>query len=312
VTVLERPAAEPGVAARGDGTILFGGSGFLGPYILERNPAMVSVGRTPPVTPNRHIHVDSLADLGVLDDLDFDKVVYIIGNTDHHHLEVETIPRGEPTAFDYHVVPLLRTLEQLKSRPIQKFVHFSTILVYDEKRIPDPVSEHAPIDPYRNRYVLSKYLAEEALRFYSRWVPIVNVRMSNLYGPTPLERYDLIHLLIHRLLDEGRAEVWSTRPERDFIYVEDAAEATTELLDAEYTGTLNLGTGTATSVARVVELLQELSGAPITDLGREVSGPMHFRCDPATLARLIDWRPRFSIEEGVRRTFETMRAMRTA
>lgn len=48
----------------GEGTILFGGSGFLGPYILARNPAMISVGRTPPSTPNRHIAVESLTDLG--------------------------------------------------------------------------------------------------------------------------------------------------------------------------------------------------------------------------------------------------------
>jgi UDP-glucuronate decarboxylase len=312
VTVLERPAADPAVARRGEGTILFGGSGFLGPYVLERNPGMISVGRTPPVTSNRHIQVDSLAELGALEDVDFDKVVYIIGNTDHHHLEIETIPRGEPTAFDYHVVPLLQTMEQIKTRPIEKFIHFSTILVYDEKRIPDPVSEHAPIDPYRNRYVLSKYLAEEALRFYASWVPIVNVRMSNLYGPTPLGRYDLIHWLCHRLLDEGAGEVASTKPQRDFIYVEDAAEATTQLLDADYTGTLNMGTGTATSVGRVVEILEEVSGVPIADLGREVSGPMHFRCDTTTMERLIDWRPRFSIEDGVRRTFEEMRAMKAA
>src|SRR5687767_10322310 len=70
--------------SRGERTILFGGSGFLGPYILERCPDMVSVGRSAPPTATRHVHVDSLADLSVLDELDFDRVVFIIGNTDHH------------------------------------------------------------------------------------------------------------------------------------------------------------------------------------------------------------------------------------
>ena len=116
-------------------------------------------------------------------------------------------------------------MEQLKHYPITKFIHFSTVLIYDEKKITLPVSEHAPIDPYKNRYVLSKYLAEEACKFFGRWLPIINVRLANLYGPTPLTRFDLIHVTCRKLLDDGKAEIWSDRPSRDFIYVEDAAEA---------------------------------------------------------------------------------------
>lgn len=306
-------AAKAGAAADlGRGTILFGGSGFLGPYILENYPDVVSVGRTPPPTGNRHLQVSNLDDLDALQDLEFDKVIYIIGNTDHHNLEKEVIPRGEPTAFDYHLVPLIQTMEQLKGYPIKKFIHFSTILIYDEDRITLPVSERSPINPYKNRYVLSKYLAEEACKFYARWVPIVNVRLSNLYGPTPLARYDLIHLLSHKLLDEGRAEIWSTRPERDFIYVEDAAHAIMKLLDVNYTGTLNLGTGAMTSIGRIVEILQELSGGEITVKDQPVQGPLQFRCDMTTLNGLIDWKPRYSIEEGVRGTFQAMKAWKSA
>ena len=296
----------------GAGTVLFGGSGFLGPYILRMCPEMISVGRNPPPTPNRHVPVASLADLDALRDVPFDKVVYIIGNTDHHNLEKDTIPRGEPTAFDYHLIPLVQTLEQLKGRPIRKFIHFSSILLYDDKKITLPVSEHAPIDPYKNRYVLSKYLAEEASRFYARSMPMITVRLSNIYGPTPLVRYDLVHVLCRTLLAEGRAKVWSLRPERDFIYVEDVAEAVVKLLDSAYAGTLNLGTGTMTPVRRVVELLRELSGCPIEDRDVPVQGPMRFQCDMTTLNRSIDWRPRVGIEEGVRRTLEEMGLLQQA
>ena len=62
----------------GEGTILFGGSGFLGPYLLENYPKIISVGRTAPPTPNRHVHVDSLADLHVLRDVPFVKVIYLM------------------------------------------------------------------------------------------------------------------------------------------------------------------------------------------------------------------------------------------
>jgi nucleoside-diphosphate-sugar epimerase len=180
------------------------------------------------------------------------------------------------------------------------------VLLYDERRITLPVGEQAPIDPYRNRYVLSKYLAEEACKFFAAWVPIVNVRMSNLYGPTPLERYDLVHTVVRKLLAEGRAQVWTTRPARDFIYVEDAAGAIAALAQSDFTGTVNLGTGTMTTVRRVVDLLEEVSGCPIEDLDRQVTGPEQFCCDTTLLHETVEWRPRFDIEQGVRETYRVM------
>lgn len=291
----------------GASTILFGGSGFLGPSILNAYPDVISVGRTKPLAPNRHISIQSLTDLDCLKDVPFDKVIYIIGNTNHRNLEKEIVPHGEPTAFDYHVNPLIQTLEQLKQYPIKKFIHFSSILLYDEKKITLPVSENAPIDPYKTRYVMSKYLAEEVSKFYARWTPIITVRLSNLYGPTPLKRWDFIHGLCHQLLETGRAQIWSAKPERDFIYVEDTAHAVVKLLDADYTGTLNLGTGTMTSIERVKEILEQVSGGVIEVLDKPVQGPMKFRCDMTTLNRLIDWTPRYSIGTGIRATFEAMK-----
>jgi nucleoside-diphosphate-sugar epimerase len=292
------------------GTILFGGSGFLGSSVLNAYPDIISVGRTKPRARNRHIPAPSLADLDCLKGVPFDKVIYIIGNTNHANLERETIPPGEPTAFDYHVTPLLQTLEQLKQYPIKKFVHFSAALLYDEKTFTLPVSENAPINPYKSRYVMSKYLAEEASRFYSTKMSIITIRLANLYGPTPLQRWDVINGLCRSLLETGRAQLWSIRPERDFIHVDDAAHAIVKLLETDYTGTLNLGSGTMTPLGRVKEILEEVSGGVIDVIDKPVSGPMRFQCDMTTLHRLIDWTPR-SIELGLRSMFEAMRDNRT-
>jgi nucleoside-diphosphate-sugar epimerase len=294
--------------AGGQGTILFGGSGFLGEYVLRADPAIVSVGRTTPAAGNRHVPVASLDDLSALSGISFDKVVFIIGNSDNHGLASEETAPGERTAYDYHLLPLLRALEQLKRYPIRRFLHFSTILLYDEKKIRLPVSEDAPIDPYRNRHVFAKFLAEEACRFYARWIPIVNVRLANVYGPTRRKRFNLINVLVDQLLEAGKARVRNTRPERDFLYVEDAAEAIVALLEADGADTVNLGSGTMTSVERIVNLLEDLSGCPIENLDEPVDGPMRFRCDMSRLEKLVAWRPRVGIEEGVRRTWETTKS----
>ena len=305
-------------AASGEGTILFGGSGFMGPYILRNHPAMISVGRTPPPTGNRHVHVDGLGDLRALHDLEFDKVIYIVGHTDHHALERETLPEGEPTAFDYHVVPFLQTMEQIKDRPLRKLLHFSTILIYDEKRLELPVSEDSPIDPYKNRYVFSKHLAEEACRFYSGWVPIINVRMSNLYGPIRVERYDLIHVLIRQLLREGRGEVWSIRPERDFIHVADLADAHVRTLQwlrrqpaAGLHETFNLGSGSGYSVRQAIAETARIAGKAVPhQVGpRRPGDSPRLVGDIAKARRVLGWQPSRDLTQQIDDTLRWRRKM---
>jgi nucleoside-diphosphate-sugar epimerase len=297
------------VRATGEGVVLFGGSGFLGTAVLEQAPAMLSVGRTAPSTPNRHVHIDSTADLGALADEKFDSVVFIIGSSAHRALADEYQSPGEPTAFDYHVTPLLQTLEQLKGRKLRRFMHFSTVLLYDPERATLPFAEDAPTDPYRNRHVFAKHLAEESLRFYARWIPSINVRLANMYGPTTGPGYDLVYQLCRQLVDEGRARMWSTGGERDFIHVEDAARAVIALLDTDFTGTVNLGTGTLTPVAFVRDVLQEVSGAEIEVLDKPATGPPASQCDITLLRRLTGWEPRWDVAGGVRSTYERMLAM---
>jgi len=61
-----------------DKTVLFGGSGFLGPIILEKYPDIISVGRTSPPSyvKNRHIRIDNLDNLKSLDDEIIDNVIF--------------------------------------------------------------------------------------------------------------------------------------------------------------------------------------------------------------------------------------------
>lgn len=164
------------------------------------------------------------------------------------------------------------------------------------------------MNPCKNRYVLSKHLAEQACGFYSRWMPIVNVRLSNIYGPTRRPLWDLIHGPCRKLLEQGRACMWSTLAERDFLYVEDAAEAIVKLLEADFAGTVNLGSGTMTSAGRIRQMLEQASGGVIEVLDQRVEGSARFQCDITRLRDLTGWTPRCSIEEGVRRTFEIMKS----
>lgn len=285
-------------------TVLFGGSGFLGPIILEKYPDIISIGRSPlPFhLKNKHIRLKSLDDLSSLDSLSFDRVIFLVGSSNHHL--INTLPS---MGLDYNVLPLKKILFYLQKRKMKKFMCFTTILLYDVKKMKLPVNEAAPLNPYVNDYVFSKYLSEELVRFYADTVPTIIVRFSNIYGPTKLTRPDLVPTLIQKALSSDDITVWNTKPIRDFLYTPDAADAIVKLLDTDFVGPVNLGTGASVSVGRITEIIGNLSGKKIHDLGKPVSGPMHFTCDISLVKKLTGWEPTHSIEEGLRETYKTMK-----
>ena len=285
-------------------TVLFGGSGFLGSIILEKYPDIISIGRNPLPTQlkNKHITLSSLDDLTVLDSVDFDKVIFLIGSSNHH--VINTKPS---MGIEYNVLPLKKILFYLKKRKIKKFICFTTILLYDVNKMKLPVGETQPINPYINDYVFSKYLSEELIKFYSDKIPSIIVRFSNIYGPTKLIRPDLVPTLIRKALSLDEITVWNTKPVRDFLYTYDAADAIIKLLDNDYIGPINLGTGKSVSVGRIAEIIGDLSGKKIKDLDQPVSGPMNFVCNISRVKNLTGWEPKYSIEEGLRETYEIMK-----
>lgn len=285
-------------------TVLFGGSGFFGPIILEKYPDIISIGRSPLPShlKNKHIKVNSLDDLSSLDTLEFDKVIFLIGSSNHHIINSEPI-----MGIEYNVLPLKKILFYLRRRKIKKFVCFTTILLYDVNKMILPVDETQPINPYINDYVFSKYLSEELIKFYSDIIPCITVRFSNIYGPTRLIRSDLVPTLIQKVLSSDEVTVWNTKPIRDFLYTPDAADAIMKLLVSDYTGSINLGSGKSVSVGCITEIIENLSGKKIKNLNQPVPGPMNFVCDISRIKSLTGWEPKHSIEEGLNKTYEIMK-----
>ena len=285
-------------------TILFGGSGFLGPVILKKNPEIISVGRNKPprYAINNHINFKSLDNLKFLDDIDFDKVIFLIGSSNHHVIN-NTVTMG----LDFNVYPLKKILSYLSKRKIKKFICFTTVLLYDQKKMTLPVSEVQEINPYVNDYIFSKYLSEEIVKYFSSKVPSIIVRLSNIYGYTKLIRPDLIPTIMHNIFTKKEIKIWSDKPKRDFIFTEDAADAVLRLLETDYTGIVNLGSGVMNSVNKITTLVEQLSGKKIISENKPVSGPMELKVNISLVKKLTGWKPAHSLEEGLTKTYAIMK-----
>ena len=286
-------------------TFLFGGSGFFGPIILENYQDIVSVGRTRPPAgiTNRYIQLDSLDDLSILDKEDFDKVIFLIGNSNHHEIN-----KRATMGLDYNVLPLTKALHYLKDRDLKKFIAFTGALLYDQSKITLPVDESQSLAPYKNQYIFSKYLAEETTKLYPS-VPTINVRLSNIYGPTRLIRPDVVPKIMYQAFSPSEEiTVWNTKPQRDFVYAGDVSKAVVSLLETDYTGPINVGSGEMHSVGEVAEIVAKLSGKKVKSLDKEVSGPMEFKYNTSLLQKLTNWSSCYDLESGLKQTYNIMKS----
>ena len=285
-------------------TLLFGGSGFFGPVILSKNPDIISVGRTKPPQEckNEHIQLNDLSQINILDDLEFDKVIFLIGSSNHHEINLKN-----NMGIDLNVYPLNTALSYFEKRKIKKFICFTTILLYDQKKFKLPVSENQEINPFINKYVFSKYLSEQVVKYFSKTVPSIIVRLSNIYGATRLKRPDLIPTIKQDLFEKEKISIWNDQPKRDFIFTEDAADAVLKLIETKFEGIINLGSGKMSSLKKICEIIEELSGKKIISENKVVTGPLEFVTDISKITELTGWIPKHDIATGLKKTYDMMK-----
>ena len=285
-------------------TLLFGGSGFFGPVILSKNSEIISVGRTlPPMEcKNKHIQLNNLDEMSILDNIDFDKVIFLIGNSNHHKINL-----SDNMGIETNVYPINKALSYFSERKIKKFMCFTTILLYDQKKLKLPVDELQEVDPYINKYVFSKYLTEQITKYFKNSIPSIIVRLSNIYGYTRLRRPDLIPTIMQDIFMKEKVSIWNDEPKRDFIFTEDAAEAVLRLIDSDYEGIINLGSGQMSSIRDMCSIISNLSGKKIISENKKVSGPMKFVTDISKIKKITGWEPKYNIQDGLKKTYDIMK-----
>ena len=285
-------------------TILIGPSGFLGPAILSKYPSIIAVGRKKPpfYCSNKFIYIKDIYNLKKLDKLKIDHVIFLIGNSNHHVLN--NMPLNK--ALSYNVYPLESALNYFSKRKIKKIITFTGALVYDEKKIKIPCKENSKLNGYKNNYIFSKFMAEKITKHYQNKIKIINVRLSNIYGPSLLERPDIIISIFNKILKKKKVEIMSNVPARDFIHVDDVAKGVIKLLKSSFTGNINLGTGKHTSIKKVMEIITKITGIKIESKQKKVTGPLIYSHDITLLKKYTKWEPKISISKGVALTWKKM------
>jgi CDP-glucose 4,6-dehydratase len=248
----------------------------------------------------------------VLNEYEVDTVFHLAAQT-----LVPTANRAPLSTFETNIRGTWLLLEACRDHGPQCVVVASSDKAYGSAARP-PYTEDQPLAP-TFPYEVSKAAADLLARSYwhTYGLPVAVTRFANLYGGGDINRSRLIPGAIGAAL-AGRPPVIRSdgSPQRDFLYVEDAADAYLAIWRAVVAGSgageaFNAGGGEPHSVRHVVELICRLvdsgvepriegAGVPHGEIDRQW-------VDAAKLRALTGWRPAVGLEEGLRRTIDFYR-----
>ena len=304
--------------------VVTGGSGFLGSHVME---ALAGHGygnaRTFRSSEYDLTHETEVAKM--LEALAPDAVIHlaaVVGGIGANR-------KFPGTYFYKNLMMGVQLMEQARKRGVRRVLNVGTICSYP-KFTPVPFREEELWNGYPEEtnapYGLAKkmLLVQSAAYRQEFGFDASNVMLVNLYGPRDNfdpETSHVIPALIHKCeeaIGRGDAEipVWGTgSATREFLFVEDAAEAIVRALEKlEGSDPVNIGAGSEISIRDLTLEIAKLTGFGgriVWDATKPDGQPR--RClDVSRAAKLLGWRASTPLEEGLRRTLAWYRASRAA
>jgi len=184
------------------------------------------------------------------------------------------------------------------------------------RECPQPIREEylltSTLEPTNEPYALAKILGVKLCESYNRQhaTRYVSLMPTNLYGPNDtydLENSHVLPALIrkaHEAKQRGDPQmvIWgSGRPMREFLYVDDMAEACVFVMENRIAeGILNVGTGEDLTIRELAELVMKVvgyRGEIVFDASRPDGTPRKLL--DVSRMHALGWRHRVPLEQGI-------------
>lgn len=296
--------------------VVTGGRGFVGKQVVRRLMKTRSIDKNQVKTPSSKTH--DLRDLNATKDA-------IKGSDVVLHLAADVggikYSKEHPAKqFRNCILIDANIFQACVEENVSKLVATSSSVGYPENA-PSPLKESDLFNGWpalsgygygfakRNTVVLTKAYRQEYQLNAVALVP------NNAYGPgerVDLESGHVIPSLIYKCLTQPKLNVWGDgSPIRDYLYVEDFAEAmllAAEKLEAS--DPVNIGTGKGVSISKLVEMIVKLTNFK-GEIKYDTSKPKGQKervVDITRAKNLLGFSPEWSIDEGLKLTVEWIRS----
>ncbi len=208
--------------------------------------------------------------------------------------------------LDTNTKGTLNLLECMKEFKIKKFVLASTSSIYGLEDMPfkESLKTDTPLAPYSATKKGAEVLCYSYHYLYK--LDITILRYFTVYGPAG--RPDMSIFKFIKNIDAGKAipVFGDGNQTRDFTYIDDIADGTIRALKPFGYEIINLGSDNPVKLNTVIRLIEENLGkkAKRKTLSRHPADIKATWADIRKAKRLLGWRPKTTIEEGVRKTVE--------
>jgi dTDP-glucose 4,6-dehydratase len=318
-------------AARWTGrrVLVTGAGGFIGSHLVER---LVAEG----ARVRGYVHYNSRGHRGWLESLppemkssvevvdgelsDLAHVRGAVGDCQVvMHLGAQVgIPKSyqEPGLFiASNIVGTFNVLTACREHDVERVVHMSSSEVYGSARYV-PMDEGHPLQA-QSPYAATKIAADKLVESYhlSFGLPSVTVRAFNTFGPRQSARA-VVPTIISQALWRDRVVLGALKPRRDLNFVQNTVDAL--LAAASVPGVegevFNAGSGRSISVGELAQLSLQVLGVdkPVVTEGNrerpEASQVKYPEADCRKAAEHLGWLPAVSLDEGIQRMADWVRA----
>ena len=225
-----------------------------------------------------------------------------------------------PAEFLYdNLVIASNTINSAYKHGVKRLLFLGSSCIYP-KLAPQPMREDSlltsPLELTNEAYAVAKIAGLKLCQYYRKQYGVLyhSLMPTNLYGPGDnynLENSHVLHALIrkfHEAKVQQKAEVvaWGTgSPRREFLYVDDLADACNFLLKAENPPDwINVGTGVDVTIRELTELVAKCtgySGKIVWDSSKPDGTPRKLM--DVTRMTQLGWKAKVSLVDGIEKTY---------
>lgn len=262
------------------------------------------------------VHSDRLEVVcGDVRDPDFCRHIVAGCGTVYHLAALIAIPYSyvAPDSYvDTNIRGTLNICQAARDCGVARVIVTSTSEVYGTAKYV-PIDENHPRQP-QSPYSATKIGADAvAMSFYNAFgLPVVIARPFNTYGPRQSARAIIPTIITQIASGVREIKVGDLTPTRDFNYVKDTASGFIAL--GETPGIegqeFNIATGTEISMADTLDMIARIMERDVryvtdTERLRPSKSEVFRLCgDNRKITAVTDWRPKFTLEEGLRATID--------
>lgn len=318
----------------GKHVLITGGLGFIGSTLaiklVQLGAHVTIVDAMIPFLGGNEFNIDPIREnpllkVNISNIYDRESMEHLVKNKDHifhlasqvSHVLGQTDPLPD---IHYNILGTTTLLEACKkNNPHVKILYTGTRGQYGPA-MHNPIPEEASLAPL-GLHEITKVAAEQILAQYHKRHGIKSIltRLTNIYGQRAQmksDKYCVVNWFVRQALENQTITLHGGgNYKRDFLFVEDCVGDLLQLAEKEeaYGNIYNVGNDTAVSFAEIAAIIISVVGSGKTQTTdftqeRKMNEPGDIYLDISKIKKVIDWKIRTSLCEGIQKTVNFYKA----